>query len=73
MTSNYNLHNYTFFAGNFSEKKSDIIEDYISPIFYYLHDKLDKVNSTIYLLEKIKNAQNGSLGMNSIKSILLLL
>lgn len=51
----YNLHNYTFFSGrDFESTKTKIIEDYISPIFYYLHDKLDRLNSTVYLLEKFK-------------------
>ncbi len=51
----YNLHNYTYFSGrDFEDKKTKIIEDYISPIFYYFHDKLDRLNSTVYLLEKFK-------------------
>lgn len=52
---NYNLHNIMFFKGrDFDDTKSRIIEEYISPILYYLHDKLEKLNSTIYLLEKYK-------------------
>ena len=51
----YNLHSLTIFYGkDFNDRKTKIVEDYISPIVYYLHDKLDKSNSTIYLLEKYK-------------------
>lgn len=51
----YNLHNYGIvLAGNSEARRKKIIDDYISPIVYYLHDKLDKSNSTIYLLEKYK-------------------
>lgn len=51
----YNLHMLTFFARrDFEDTRKDIVEGYFSPIFYYLHDKLDKSNSTIYLLEKYK-------------------
>lgn len=54
-TGNYNVHNNTFFRGrDFDDTKTKIIEEYISPIIYYLHDKLEKLNSTIYLLEKYK-------------------
>lgn len=52
---NYNLHNNMFFRGSdFDDTKTNIIEDYLSPVLYYLHDKLEKLNSTIYLLEKYK-------------------
>ncbi|HTH57637.1 MAG TPA: hypothetical protein VL728_16415 [Cyclobacteriaceae bacterium] len=52
---NYNLHALIFFQrGDFNDTKSEIIENYISPIIYYLHDKLEKSSSTIYLLEKYK-------------------
>lgn len=37
-----------------SERQSYFIEQYVSPITNYLHDQLDKSNSTIYLLEKYK-------------------
>lgn len=51
----YELHNYLMFnCGNFDETKDTIIEDFISPIIYFLHDKLDESNSTIFLLEKYK-------------------
>nr|WP_320022743.1 hypothetical protein [uncultured Draconibacterium sp.] len=54
-SGNYNLHNLMFFSGrDFDGTKTKIVEDYISPILNYLHDKLDKSNSTIYLLEKYK-------------------
>jgi hypothetical protein len=49
------LHNYLIFnCGNFDETKDTIIEDFISPIIYFLYDKLDESNSTIFLLEKYK-------------------
>ena len=55
VSGNYNLHNLIFFSGrDFDGTKTKIVEDYISPILNYLHDKLDKSNSTIYLLEKYK-------------------
>lgn len=37
-----------------SERQSYFIEQYVSPITNFLHDQLDKSNSTIYLLEKYK-------------------
>lgn len=56
----YNLHQFDILNGsNFDDKKKNIVEELITPIFYYLHDKLDKSNSVIYLLEKIKDEQNG--------------
>ncbi len=54
-SKNYDLHRLIIFSGrDFDGTKTIIVEDYISPIFNYLHDKLDKSNSTIYLLEKYK-------------------
>jgi len=51
----HDLHIYTLFQrSGFDKTRDKIIEDYISPIIYFLHDKLDKSNSTIYLLEKYK-------------------
>ncbi len=51
----YNLHQFTIFHGrDFEDKKAKIIEELITPLFYYLHDHLDKSNSVIYLLEKYK-------------------
>lgn len=51
----YNLHRYNIIMGHdFEERKSKIIEEYISPIIYYLHDRLDESNATIFLLEKYK-------------------
>lgn len=41
-------------GSNVDERKYNFIEQYISPLVNYLHDKLDKSNSTIYLLEKYK-------------------
>jgi hypothetical protein len=53
--NSYDLHRYNILGGSdFEKKKQNIIEGYFTPIFYYLHDKLDKSNSTIYLLEKYK-------------------
>jgi len=51
----YELHNYTEFQrGGFEDNKTRIVEDYIAPIVYYLHDRLDKSNAVIFLLEKYK-------------------
>lgn len=44
----------TFRAKDFEGMKSMLIDEYISPIVYYLHDRLDKSNSILYLLEKYK-------------------
>ena len=53
--NNYNLHSFTIFRNSdFDKTRSEIIEDYFTPIFNYLHDRLDKINSTIFLLEKYK-------------------
>lgn len=55
VAKDYNLHEWNSFkTGNFEEVKEDIIENYISPILYFFHNKLDKSNSTVYLLEKYK-------------------
>lgn len=55
LDNTFNLHMLTFFrTGDFEDAKKDIIEGYFTPIFYYLHDKLEKSNSIIYLLEKYK-------------------
>lgn len=43
-----------FGADNFETKKVNLIENYASPLFYYLQDCLDRLNSTTYLLEKYK-------------------
>ena len=54
-SKSYDLHNLIIFqSSGFDKTKNSIIEDYISPIIYFLHEKLDKSNSTIYLLEKYK-------------------
>lgn len=51
----YSLHNYpTFVAGDQQETRTSIVENFIAPIVYFLHDHLDKINSTVYLLEKYK-------------------
>jgi len=51
----YDLHHYTTFQhGDFNDTANGIIEDFISPIIYYLHDRLDKSTAIIYLLEKYK-------------------
>ncbi|WP_198001407.1 hypothetical protein [Nibribacter ruber] len=39
---------------SFDDSKSHFLEAYITPLVNYLHDKLDKSNSTIFLLEKYK-------------------
>lgn len=53
--TNHNLHHFTFFSGkDFQSTKEKIINNYISPIINFLHDKLDKSNATIFLLEKYK-------------------
>lgn len=53
-----NIHDFHYLmlyqGPKFDEKKTEIIEYFISPIINYLHDKLDKSNSTIFLLEKYK-------------------
>lgn len=55
IANTYNLHSLTAFYGrDFEDTKRNIIEEYITPIFYYLHDKLDKSNSVVFLLEKYK-------------------
>jgi len=53
--NNYNLHQYdTFIGRDFDSTKTTIVEEFISPILYYLHDRLDKSNSITFLLEKYK-------------------
>lgn len=50
----YDLHNYGVFQKGEGQTMPGIIDEYISPIVYYLHDRLDKSNSIIFLLEKYK-------------------
>lgn len=51
----FNVHESMIFGYNdFEATKSEIIDNYIAPITNYFHDKLDKSNSTIFLLEKYK-------------------
>lgn len=51
----YNINHYSSFQrGDAHETIQNIIDEYITPIFNYFHDRLDKSNSTIYLLEKYK-------------------
>jgi len=51
----YDLHNNTYFHyGNSNETINAIIENFITPITYVLHDYLDKSSSILYLLEKYK-------------------
>lgn len=53
--STYEIHHYTtFLRRDFEDTKNGILEEFISPITYFLHDKLDKSNSIIFLLEKYK-------------------
>lgn len=50
----FNLHKYLYFSNNMKDRINVIIENIITPITYYFHDKLDKSSSIIYLLEKYK-------------------
>jgi hypothetical protein len=51
----YNLHQLAISRARDCEDAGKyIIEELITPLFYYLHDQLDKSNSIIYLLEKYK-------------------
>lgn len=53
----YNLHSYTIpaiYGRDFEAIKDNIVDDFVSPILNYLHDRLDKTNATIFLLEKYK-------------------
>jgi hypothetical protein len=51
----YKLHQLMMFHDrDFESIKSNIVEDLVTPMFYFLHDKLDKSSSVIYLLEKYK-------------------
>lgn len=43
-----------FHGGNAHDTHNNIIEQLVTPFVYYLHDRLDSSNSTIYLLEKYK-------------------
>ncbi len=54
-TNNNKIHDLIIFHdGSFEETKKYIIEQFITPIFYYFNDRLEKSNSVIYLLEKYK-------------------
>jgi len=53
LLGNYNIHQ-THMFGSYDRSKNIIINDIITPIVYFFHDKLDKSNSIIYLLEKYK-------------------
>lgn len=48
------IHKNYYLGGDFKETASIIVNNLITPIVYFFHDKLDKSNSTIYLLEKYK-------------------
>lgn len=51
----YELMKYNFFRrGDYHDSMQRTIDNYISPIVQYLHDKLDKSNAIIFLLEKYK-------------------
>ena len=53
--NNNQVYNFFIFGrGDFDKKKDNIIDDYISSIVNYLHDRLDSSNSIVYLLEKYK-------------------
>lgn len=49
----YNVHQ-TYMFGDYQRTKSILVDDILTPIVYFFHDKLDKSNSIIYLLEKYK-------------------
>lgn len=46
--------NFYYGIGEYGKQADVIIENIVTPIIYYFHDKLDKSNSIIYLLEKYK-------------------
>jgi hypothetical protein len=48
----YSIHQ--FMSGDFPSRKEEAMEDFISPIIYFLHDRLDESNSLIYLFERYK-------------------
>jgi hypothetical protein len=51
----FNLYESSIFYGNsFREGQQTAIEELITPLVYFIHDSLDRSNSTIYLLEKYK-------------------
>ncbi len=51
-SKSYSLFGY--YGGSFDVAKEKSIEFFITPIIYYLHDKLDESNSILFLLEKYK-------------------
>jgi hypothetical protein len=50
----YDIHKYSTFQKSEGRTMPGIIDEYISPIIYYLHDRLDRSSSIIFLLEKYK-------------------
>lgn len=53
--NSFDIQNNTYFFGGAPSKTlNGILDNYLSPIFYVLHDRLDKSSSIIYLLEKYK-------------------
>lgn len=54
-TENYDFHHLIMFTRrDFNDTKEELMGHLITPLVYYLHDQLDKSNSTVYLLEKYK-------------------
>lgn len=54
-TKSFDIQKNMFYQfGDANETLNGIIENYLTPIFYVLHDRLDKSSSIIYLLEKYK-------------------
>jgi hypothetical protein len=51
----YHFHQITTFQGHsYLDTKENVIDRLVSPIVYYLHDRLDQASATIYLLERYK-------------------
>lgn len=53
-TGYINVHKNYYLGGDINETANIIVDNIITPIVYFFHDKLDKSNSIIYLLEKYK-------------------
>lgn len=43
-----------YIGQGFDETRGNIVEQLVAPIVYFVHDKIEKSSSTIYLLEKYK-------------------
>ena len=52
------LLNLSTLRGNgFEERKVDYVETFINPVVEFLHDRIDKSSSILYLLEKYKKSR----------------